>query len=104
MFLKYDIGIPCIFFELTGFYCPGCGATRAIASLIRLNPYQALRYNPLTIILLLPSIIYLIYKYIFNGKKRVPNWIWCILLIITILFGILRNIPVFYYLAPTVIS
>jgi len=98
---KYDIGIPCVFFELTGIYCPGCGATRAITSLIKLNFYQALRYNMLIIILLVFSIIYYAYKYILKSEKKLPNYIWYILLIITILFGILRNIPIFYYLAPT---
>ena len=43
-YLKYNIGIPCIFHELTGFYCPGCGLTRAIASIVKLDFYQAFRY------------------------------------------------------------
>lgn len=104
IFLKYDIGIPCIFFELTGLYCPGCGATRAVFSLIKLHPYQAFRYNALIIILLLPAVIYLLYRYVFKGKKKIPNWIWYVLLIITVLFGILRNISFFSYLAPTVFN
>ena len=102
--LKYDTGIPCVFFELTGLYCPGCGATRAIFSLTKLHPYQAFRYNALIITLLPLAIIYLVYKYVFKDEKKIPNWIWCTLLIIAILFGILRNIPIFLYLAPTVIK
>ena len=31
--------IPCLFHELTGFYCPGCGGTRAVLALV---PYCAL--------------------------------------------------------------
>lgn len=27
--------LPCIFWELTGYYCPGCGGTRACAALFR---------------------------------------------------------------------
>lgn len=97
-------GIPCVFFELTGLYCPGCGATRAIISLIKLRPYQAFRYNILVITLLPIASVYLVYKKIFKGKKNIPNWIWIILLVITILFGIIRNISFFSYLAPTVIK
>ena len=104
LYLKYDIGIPCIIFELTGLYCPGCGATRAIFSLSKLQPYQAFRYNPLIVILIPFAILYLVYKYILKGEKKTPNWIWCILLIITILFGVLRNIPAFYCLAPIIIN
>lgn len=27
--------LPCIFLELTGYYCPGCGGTRACAALFQ---------------------------------------------------------------------
>ena len=99
--LKYKIGIPCIFHELTGLYCPGCGSSRAIVSLIEFNPYQAFRYNMLVTTLIPFVIIYFFYKYILYGKKKIPNYIFYLLLIITIIFSILRNIPFFYYLAPT---
>lgn len=103
LFLKYDIGIPCIFFELTGWYCPGCGITRAFVSLLQFDIYQAFRYNMLIVILLPFAIIYWIYSFALKGKKRIPNVVWYILLAITILFGVLRNISIFSYLAPTLI-
>lgn len=95
---NYNIGIPCIFFELTNLYCSGCGMTRAIKSLITFDFYQAIRYNVLIIILPL-----LIYSLIFDKKNKIPNWIWYLLLIIVILYGILRNIKIFNFLAPTII-
>lgn len=95
---KYNIGIPCIFFELTNLYCPGCGMTRAIKSLLLLDFSQAIRYNALIIILPL-----LIFSFIFEKKVKIPNWIWYLLLIIVILYGILRNITAFNFLAPTII-
>ena len=98
--LKYETGIPCIFLELTGLYCPGCGGKRAVLSLIKLNFYQALRYNLLITVLIPFFCIHLIYKYIFKGKKRLPNYILYLLLIITIAFAIIRNIPFFSYLTP----
>ena len=98
---KYKIGVPCVFHKLTGLYCPGCGATRAIYSLIELDFYQAFRYNMLVIILLPFSLVYLIYKYLLKGKKEIPNFIWYFLIVLSISFAILRNIPYFDYLAPT---
>lgn len=102
----YHIGIKCIFYTLTKLYCPGCGVTRAIFSLIRFKFKEALHYN-LLVTVLLPFI----FSYIF---LRIVNWInfsnkkikifnykfWNFLLIITIIFGILRNIKFFDFLAP----
>ena len=104
IYYECDVKIPCIFFELTGLYCPGCGITRAFFSLLKLDIYQAFRYNILVITLLPFLLLYFIYKYILEGRKKIPNLIWIILLIITILFGILRNIPLFSFLKPTLIS
>ena len=50
---KLNIGIPCIFHELTGLYCPGCGITRMFFAIIELKFYDAFRYNPLVFILLI---------------------------------------------------
>lgn len=101
VFLEYDVGIPCIFNKLTGLYCPGCGATRTIISLIKLNFYQALRYNAIITIFIPSTIIFTCYKYIFNRDAKVPNWVWYVLLAITLAYGIMRNIPYFSFLAPT---
>ena len=103
IYFKFSDGIPCFFYKQTGLYCPGCGITRAFLSLLQLNIYQAFRYNMIVIILLPFFIAYLIYKWIFKGKKKIPNIIWCCLLIFTISFGILRNIPMFSFLAPTLV-
>ena len=100
----YNIGIPCIFYKLTNLYCPGCGITRAIISLLKLDFYQAFRYNSLVIILLPFLLIYNIYIWIFNGKKKLPQYVWIILLILVILYGILRNIHLFEFLAPTIVG
>ena len=100
---KIGIGIPCVFHELTGLYCPGCGITRLLFSLLELNFFQAFRSNPLVFILLILIILYLILKLIlkrFNVNLTIPNYIYYFLLIIVILFGILRNIPGFEFLTP----
>ncbi|MFX3631716.1 MAG: DUF2752 domain-containing protein [Candidatus Pristimantibacillus sp.] len=95
------IGIPCVFHELTGFYCPGCGVTRVIQSLLQLDIEQAFRYNSLLFVLL-P--LYAMYFVATRKKLRLlSNGIMTIMVIMAVAFGILRNIPMFDYLAPTVI-
>lgn len=99
---KFSIGIPCIFHEITGFYCPGCGVTKLTFSLLELDFYQAFRANPLIFILLILAIIYCFIKLILNKLFKInitiPNYVYYILLVITILFGVLRNIPGFEFL------
>jgi len=94
-----NIPIPCIFHEITGLKCPGCGITRMFVSILHLNFIDAFYYNPLCFIYLILTIIYLIYYSICIFKKKTPKKInqkiWIILLIITVLFGIIRNIPIF---------
>lgn len=38
---------PCPFHFITGFYCPGCGGTRAVRALLRGDLVRALYYHPL---------------------------------------------------------
>ena len=104
---KIGIGIPCVFHELTGLYCPGCGITRLLFSLLELNFFQAFRSNPLVFILIILTIIYFILKIflkiIWKKDLIIPQWIYYILIVILIFYGILRNIPGFEYLTPTTI-
>jgi hypothetical protein len=96
-----SIGVPCVFHELTGFYCPGCGITRAALSLLTLDFYQSFRYNPL-VFLILPLYI----AYAMANKKqmrRISTVIMAVMLIVTIAFGLLRNIPALIWLAPTAV-
>ena len=57
-FIKFD----CIYRKLFNIYCPGCGVTRMIKSILKFDFYQAFRYNPLCFILFIISIPYFIYK------------------------------------------
>ena len=85
-----DVGIPCLFYEITGYYCPGCGITRLLFSLLKLDFYQAFRYNPLIFILIIITGIYLLVKFILkkfmNISIEIPNYVYYILLIIVIIF------------------
>ena len=112
IFILFDIfeviGIPCPFYEYLHFYCPGCGSTRMIRSLLHFEFYQAFRYNPLLFILLFPFGGVIIAEIVYSIKNKkmfnISTKIYVILLIIILIYWILRNIPFFSWLAPTVIK
>ena len=45
LLLKDREEMPCAFYSLIGLYCPGCGGTRAVYSLLRLRIFDAIKYN-----------------------------------------------------------
>lgn len=104
LIIRFDIGIPCVFYEITGLYCPGCGITRLCLSLFEGDVYQAFRYNPI-IFIDLPILFILFVLNIFLKKnkniKKITDVIIIFLATITIIFGVIRNIPIFSFLAPT---
>lgn len=52
----------CWFRKKLGLYCPGCGGTRMVQSILKLDFYQAFRYNPLVFVLLALIAIWDIYN------------------------------------------
>ena len=108
LFVKFtDLGIPCVFNLITGLHCTGCGISRMFISLFSFDIKAAFSYNayvmtvgPLAAIFVLRHYI----KYILNGPQQKSEKLEMVLLIIAlvlaILFGILRNIPAFSFLAP----
>lgn len=101
--------LKCVFHEVTGLHCPGCGITRMINSMLKLDFYQAFRYNPFMFVLFPFIIIYGIIKLcelMFDKNilnKKIESIILIIVLILLIIFGILRNIDLFNFLAPTIV-
>ena len=96
-----------MFYQITGFYCSGCGASRALRSVIHLDFYQALRYNAIfTLALPLIAVYFgaLVLSYIRFGKdkisEKIPMKIIWVFIAVAVLYGILRNVPVFSFLAP----
>ena len=103
-------GIPCVFHQITGFYCSGCGSSRALRSILHLDLYQALRYNAIFTVgfpLLAAYFGGLGISYIRFGKDRIsgkiPMKLVWLFIAGALLYGILRNIPFFSFLAPTVV-
>ena len=86
----------CFFYKCTSLYCPGCGATRAVYAFAHGDLLGALRLNAL-IFILLPALLLLAFYPKVATWKNLPLFI----LIITVTFFILRNIPCFYFLSPS---
>jgi hypothetical protein len=40
---------PCLFHSATGYYCPGCGGTRAVYALLGGHPLLSFRYHPVVL-------------------------------------------------------
>jgi len=83
---------------LTGYYCPGCGSTRALHQLLHGNIAAAFSYNPL-FVLAMPLVAYWIITEVillFGGRLpriTVPVKVMWLALGVVIAFGVLRNIP-----------
>ncbi|HPR40823.1 MAG TPA: DUF2752 domain-containing protein [Oscillospiraceae bacterium] len=102
------IGFPCLVHELTGLYCSGCGASRALRALLHFQFYKALRYNAAFTLLFPFLAAYFLavgYSFVRYGEDRVscrvpvkPLWV---ILAAVLAFGVLRNLPAFSFLAPT---
>jgi len=88
---------PCPFFWLTGFYCPGCGSTRAIYSLLHGRIGDAIGFNPV-LVFSIPVIASLLVKPEWSRKPWVPRCAFVVL----VAHGVLRNIPLwpFVLLGP----
>lgn len=89
--------IPCLFHEITGFLCPGCGITRMIISITRLDFYSAFLYNK-AVFLTIPIIFCLIFsmerRYILTGSRKLTrlekNLAWAEIALLVI-FVVVRN-------------
>ncbi|MGL4993401.1 MAG: DUF2752 domain-containing protein [Bacteroidales bacterium] len=94
---NYSIFPKCPFLLLSGFKCAGCGSQRAIHSLLNLDIVSAFRYN-MFLVISIPIILVLIWAEI--NRLRLPNLYAKIhnskiiigYLVITILWGVFRNI------------
>lgn len=95
--IRFDFYLPCLFRSLTGFLCPGCGATRMFLSLLQLDFEAAFHYNGMLLISL-PFILFILIQmavsYVRKGTMRVPEYserLAVLLAVLFIVFGIARN-------------
>jgi hypothetical protein len=90
---SYSFYPRCPIFTLFHIQCPGCGATRALAAILRGHPNEALRLNPL-FTLALPGIILWTALYRRNPAHwtQPPRQALYAALAITVAFTIARNL------------
>lgn len=84
--------IPCLYLLTTGLQCPGCGTTRMLLSLFRLDFISAFSYNPVVFVLF--WIWNLIALLCFYGRIRKSRFLYIALglsIAILVVFGLLRN-------------
>ncbi|MCE1177774.1 MAG: DUF2752 domain-containing protein [Micrococcales bacterium] len=95
----------CPFLAITGYYCPGCGTTRAWYALTHGDLGTALARNPL----LVASAVWLGVWWLewawraWTGRPRTrmaPTWVLWGLLVIVVGFWVLRNVPGWTWLSP----
>jgi hypothetical protein len=98
----------CQVLELTGYYCPGCGTTRALYAFSQFHVLEAFGYNPLT----LPVVVFLLVVLCWHtatflwgvAPLRLPSssYFGYGVIILIVGFTVLRNLPwwPFTVLAP----
>jgi hypothetical protein len=95
---EYSFYPRCPFYALTGHYCPGCGATRAIAGLLHGHMAAALHFNAAAT-LLLPILLWYFGTMYWTAVQdnrvkwpQVPQWSWKVALACVLLFGVVRDL------------
>lgn len=94
-----EIFIPCLWYEATGTYCPGCGITRALHALIHGHVLAALDFNAVGLAVILTS-AGLLFRSVWIAlrhnqwqppvlPKRTALW----LALLGIGWAVLRNLP-----------
>ena len=63
------MGPKCFILKNYGFYCPGCGGTRAVKALLHGHILESLRYHPIVVYIAALLIAYLI----FHRKPKIVH-------------------------------
>lgn len=96
----HGMGIPCVFYSLTGLQCPGCGVTRMFSALFK-GDFSAAYHSNAAIFLLLPILAgigcYASVHWLKTGSWAFPRWMdWLIAVCAVFLIGfaVMRNLNV----------
>lgn len=95
----------CPFLAVTGWYCPGCGALRAVHALAHGDLVTALERNPFTVL----ALGYVVLTWVFwlqrtatgrPSRGLAPPWVLYGVLGAILAFWVLRNLPGWTWLSP----
>ncbi len=94
--VHFSIFPPCLFHQLTGLYCPGCGGQRSFHQLLHGHLIAAIRLNAM-FVFSLPLLGWLGARYVRHSFRGQPasfdsKWWWAYVGA-WILFAVLRNLP-----------
>lgn len=88
----------CVFHQMTGLLCPGCGGLRAIHQILHGHLLTAFRFNPL-LVSCVPVIAVIAASHGLRDKSNRPrsmgfpmSWIWLVGAT-TLVLGVWRNLP-----------
>ncbi len=95
----------CAFHRLTGLNCPGCGATRGLYALLHGHWGQAWRDNALFLVTLGAALLRAGWLGLAWVRARpvaslIPTWSLIVWLVLALVFGVVRNLPVGAFLSP----
>jgi hypothetical protein len=96
----------CPFLAITGWYCPGCGALRAVHDLLHGDLVSALARNPLAVVavpyLFLAFATWVLRRLGYHppSSTQLPPWVIWAVLVVVVAFGVLRNLPGAAWLSP----
>lgn len=101
IFSRIDVGVLCVVRRFTGYSCPGCGMTRALGAMLRLDFRAAWEYNHFCY----PIVAYLCHVFGSAAVRRLrtgewnfdpsPAWLNVVFLVLLVAWGVLRN---FYHI------
>jgi hypothetical protein len=89
----------CPIHEFLHVQCPGCGATRALAALLRGHFSEAMHFNALTTLLMPIALVYGFGWYCRFVRREVDHWpqmpgvVIYAILAATVMFAVVRNLP-----------
>lgn len=94
-----DLLPPCLLHVVTGFYCPGCGGTRALSALMHGQPLKSFFYHPAVLyvagvggwFMISQTIARILRKYRTIGMHYKERYLW-LLLIVVVVNCIVKNL------------
>lgn len=95
----------CLFHQLTGWNCPGCGMTRGLYALLHGDVRLALKDNALLVLTMAGLAVWsgwFTVRKLRNQPMRlnVSPRLACAFVVLAVVFGVLRNLPAFSWLSP----